>query len=190
VTRGAASVRAARRAEPRPEEQLALLEFLLACEDPARWRAGVSSGSPSTPACGKATAWPRHRANRLVHVAAFGVQPVTVNGFGIDLEAHDHPLVQALSVTRPVVMAPRPRAGSSRDARPSWPCPSTARTSGAGAGRPPPHPSRCTANATDLEWVAEYLGYRLVRARLRSPAPRTSDDFAGIGTSCGASWIG
>ena len=45
--------------------------------------------------------------NRLVHVAGFGVQPVTVNGFGIDLEAHDHhPLVQALTVPRPVVLAP------------------------------------------------------------------------------------
>ena len=45
--------------------------------------------------------------NRLVHVAGFGVQPVTVNGFGIDLEAHDHhPLVQALTGPRPVVLAP------------------------------------------------------------------------------------
>jgi hypothetical protein len=105
VIRGAASVRAARRAAPRPEEQLALLEFLLASENPAdmargclewlRKHAGVHEGH--------CLALDPER-NRLVHVAGIGAQPVTVNGFGMDLDEQGHPLVQALSATRPVVL--------------------------------------------------------------------------------------
>jgi PAS domain S-box-containing protein len=105
--------------------------------------------------------------NRLVHVAAFGVQPVTVNGFGIDLEAHDHPLVQALGVTRPVVMAPETTGRLFSRRAPVLALP----LHGADLQEPVPGGllliRPVTANATDLEWVAEYLGYRLVRARLR-----------------------
>ena len=105
--------------------------------------------------------------NRLVHVAAFGVQPVTVNGFGIDLEAHDHPLVQALTVTRPVVMAPETtgRLFSRRAPVLALPLQGADLQEAVPGGLLLIRP--VTANAADLEWVAEYLGYRLVRARLR-----------------------
>jgi PAS domain S-box-containing protein len=105
--------------------------------------------------------------NRLVHVAAFGVQSVTVNGFGIDLEVHDHPLIQALTVTRPVVMAPETTGRLFSRRAPVLALP----LHGADLQEPVPGGllliRPVTANAADLEWVAEYLGYRLVRARFR-----------------------
>ena len=107
--------------------------------------------------------------NRLVHVAGFGVQPVTVNGFGIDLEAHDHhPLVQALTVPRPVVLAPETagRLFSRRAPFLALPLPARTHRKQAPGGLLLVRP--VTTSATDLEWVSEYLGYRLVRARLRT----------------------
>ena len=107
--------------------------------------------------------------NRLVHVAGFGVQPVTVNGFGIDLEAHDHhPLVRALTGPRPVVLAPETagRLFSRRAPFLALPLHGVDLQEQAPGGLLLVRP--VTANATDLEWVAEYLGYRLVRARLRT----------------------
>jgi PAS domain S-box-containing protein len=107
--------------------------------------------------------------NRLVHVAGFGVQPVTVNGFGIDLEAHDHhPLVQALTVSRPVVLAPETagRLFSQRAPFLALPLHGADPHEQAPGGLLLVRP--VTASATDLEWVSEYLGYRLIRARLRA----------------------
>jgi signal transduction histidine kinase len=107
--------------------------------------------------------------NRLVHVAGFGVQPVTVNGFGIDLEAHDHhPLVQALTMARPVVLAPETAGRLFSRRAPFLALP----LHGADPREPAPGglllARPVTTNTTDLEWVSEYLGYRLVRARLRT----------------------
>ena len=107
--------------------------------------------------------------NRLVHVAGFGVQPVIVNGFGIDLEAHDHhPLVKALTVPRPVVLAPETagRLFSRRAPFLALPLHGADPQEGAPGGLLLVRP--VTTSATDLEWVSEYLGYRLVRARLRT----------------------
>jgi PAS domain S-box-containing protein len=169
VIRGAASVRAARRAAPRPEEQLALLEFLLASEHPAEmarrcleWlgkHAGVHEGH--------CLALDRER-KRLVHVAGVGAQPVTVNGFGVDLDEQGHPLIQALNATRPVVL---PAETAGRLFSPRAPVlalplhaadPQDAVPGGLLLVRP------ATASVNNLEWVAEFLGYRLVRARRRA----------------------
>ena len=110
---------------------------------------------------------------RLVHLTGHGVMRVAVNGFGVDLEAQDHPLIQALFASQPWSWPGRRRDPCSRGARRSWPCRSTAwtrRTSAPGGlllVRP------VTANQVELEWVSEYLGYRLVRARLRSTSFET-----------------
>ena len=105
---------------------------------------------------------------RLVHLTGFGVRPVTINGFGVDLEAHDHPLVRALSGSRPVVLAPE-TVGllfSRRTPVLALPLHGTDVQEEAPGGLLLVRP--VTANLADLEWVSEYLGYRLVRARLRS----------------------
>ena len=95
------------------------------------------------------------------------------NGFGIDLEAQDHPLIQALSASQPVVLAGE-TAGhlfSRRAPFLALPLHSVeAQEKGPGGlllVRP------VTANQAELEWVSEYLGYRLVRARLRSTSFET-----------------
>jgi signal transduction histidine kinase len=167
-------VRAARRAEPRPEERLALLEFLFACEDPAemagrclQWlgeHAGVREGQ-----CLVLDA----ERTRLVHLTAYGVQGLTVNGFGIDLEAQDHPLIRALSASQPVVLAWQ-TAGhlfSRRTPFLALPLHGSQSQDNAPGGlllvRPVP------ASQAELEWVSEYLGYWLVRARLRSTSFET-----------------
>jgi signal transduction histidine kinase len=173
VTRGAASVRAARRAEPRPEERLALLEFLLACEDPAEmagqcleWlseHAGVREGH--------CLVLDTERT-RLVHLAAHGVTRAAISGFGIDLEAQDHPLIQALSASHPVVLAGE-TAGHLFPRRAPFlalPLHSVEVPDDPGGlllVRP------VTAKQAEIEWVSEYLGYRLVRARRRSTSFET-----------------
>jgi hypothetical protein len=93
VPRGAAPARAARRPEPRPEERLGLLEFLLACEDPVEmaercleWlgeHAGVREGH-----CLVVEA----EQTRLVHLASRGGPRGALNGFAVDLEGREHPL--------------------------------------------------------------------------------------------------
>ena len=110
---------------------------------------------------------------RLVHLTAHEVMRAAVNGFGIDLETQDHPLIQALSASQPVVLAGEaaghlfPRRGPflalplhSVEAQDNGP-------GGLLLVRP------VTANRAELEWVSEYLGYRLVRARLRSTSFET-----------------
>ena len=130
--------------------------------------------------------------NRLVHVAGFGVQPVTVNGFGIDLEAHDHhPLVKALTVPRPVVLAPE-TAGRLFSRRATLPGPAASRRGPTGSGRP----EACFSSARSRRARPTSSGSPSISATDSSArgsgprAPSTSAAFAGIGISCGASSTG
>jgi signal transduction histidine kinase len=169
VTHGAASVRAARRAEPRLEERLGLLEFLLACENQAEmagrcleWlgqHAGVREGH-----CLALDA----ERTRLVHLAGNRDRGGAVNGFSVDLEARDHPLVRTLSAPRPAVL-PRDAAGSLFSVRAPFlavPLHGVEAQDDAPGGLLLVRP--LTASRAELEWVSEYLGYRLVRTHLRS----------------------
>jgi signal transduction histidine kinase len=110
---------------------------------------------------------------RLVHLAAHGVMRVPVNGFGIDLEAQDHPLIRALSAAQPVVLAGEAAGHLFSRHAPFLALPlHSVEAQDQGPGglllvRP------ATANQAELEWVSEYLGYRLVRARLRSTSFET-----------------
>jgi PAS domain S-box-containing protein len=168
VTRGAASARPARRPEPGPEERLGLLEFLLACEDAAEmlercleWlgeHAGVREGRCLVLDVDR---------TRLIHLAARGAPREAVNGFTLDLEAREHPLVRVLSASRPVVLS-RETTGPLFSGRPpvlAMPlhgAQAEAETPGLLLVRP------VTANRHELAWASEYLGYRLTRARLQA----------------------
>ena len=186
MARGAASARAARRSEPGPEARLGLLEFLLACEDPAEiadrcleWlgeHAGVREGH-----CLVVDA----ERTRLVHLTGYGVPRVALDEFKVDLEARDHPLARALSASQPIVLA-------SETARPLFPGRSPflalplhgveeALPTGLLLVRP------VATNRLELEWVSQYFGYRLLRARFRTTSleseqrlRRERDLFQGI----------
>jgi signal transduction histidine kinase len=167
VGHGAASVRAARSAEPRPEGRLALLEFLLASEDPAElagrcfeWLA--AHGGMREGHCLVVDT----ERTRLVHLVGHGAPRGTPDRFGVDLDARDHPLIRALNGSRPVVV----RAGA------DLPFPRRAPflavpLRGAGSAddelagllllRP------VSVGPQELGWVSQYLSYRLVRSHLR-----------------------
>jgi PAS domain S-box-containing protein len=165
-------MRAARRSEPRPEQRLGLLEFLLACEDPTEmadrclgWlgeHAGVREGR-----CLVLDA----EQTRLVHLAGLGVPRVALDGFMVDLEARDHPLVRALSASQPVVLARETARLLFPGRAPFLALPlhgvEEDRPTGLLLVRP------VAANPRELEWVSEYLGSRLLRARLRTTSVET-----------------
>jgi PAS domain S-box-containing protein len=169
VSRSAASVRAAREPEPSYEERLGLLEFLLSCEDPVEmaersleWlveHAGAREGHCLVLSPDRA---------RLVHLAGLGVSRENVNGFGVDLEAQDHPLIRALSASEPVVLKRGAAGHLFAGSAPFLALP----LHGAEAAQTPPAgillARPVSMKQTDFEWVSEYLGYRLMRARLRS----------------------
>jgi signal transduction histidine kinase len=169
VSRSAASVGAARQGGPSFEERLGLLEFLLACEDPVEmaercleWlaeHAGVREGH-----CLALNA----DRTRLVHLAGRRIRRVTVNGFGVDLEAQDHPLVKALSASQPVVVTQEAAGPLFPGSAPvlALPLHGAEVAENAPGGLLLVRPA--SASYAELEWVSEYLGYRLVRARLRS----------------------
>ena len=169
MTRGAASAQAARRPEPGPEERLGLLEFLLACEDAAEmvercleWlgeHAGVREGRCLVLDVDR---------TRLIHLAAQGAPRETVNGFALDLEAREHPLVRVLSASRPVVLS-RETTGPLFSGRPpvlAMPLHGAQAQAETPAGLLLVRP--VTANRHELAWASEYLGYRLARARLKA----------------------
>jgi signal transduction histidine kinase len=102
---------------------------------------------------------------RLVHLVSHGAPRGAADGLVVDLEARDHPLIRALSTSRPVVLkatAELPRR------TPVLVVP----LHGAAPGTDPPagllllHP--VTVDPNELQWVSQYLGLRLVRARLRT----------------------
>jgi signal transduction histidine kinase len=162
-------VRAARSSEPNPKGRIALLEFLLAHEDPAEiadrclaWlaeHAGMREGHLLVVDA---------ELTRLVHLLSRGAPRGAPDRFVVDLDARDHPLIRALSGSRPVVLTagadlPFPRrtpilavplhvAVAQDDAPPA----------GLLLIRP------VTVSALEVEWVSQYLGYRLVRTRLRA----------------------
>jgi PAS domain S-box-containing protein len=174
VSRGAASVRAARRSEPRSDDRLGLLEFLLACEDPVEmagrcleWlseHAGVREGH--------CLALDPDRT-RLVHLTGFGGPRAALNGFAVDLEARDNAMVRALSASRAVVLSGETigRLFPRRGATLALPLHGAAVQEDAPGGLLLVRP--VTASRHELEWVAQYLGYRLVRARIRTTSFET-----------------
>jgi signal transduction histidine kinase len=167
-------VRAARRSEPRSEQRLGFLEFLLACENPAEmaersleWlseHAGVREGH-----CFLLNA----DRTRLIHLTAHGVSVTAVNGRTVDLESGDHRLTRLLSASRPVVLS-RDLAGlllSPRVPVLAMPLHSTETQEQAPGGLLVVRP--VTANRQELEWVTQYLGYRFTRARMRGTVIET-----------------
>jgi signal transduction histidine kinase len=169
MTRGAASARPARRPEPGPEERLALLAFLLACEDTAEM-------------VGRCLEWLREHAGvregrcllldvdrtRLIHLAARGVLHEAANGFTLDLGAREHPLVRVLSASQPVVLS-RETTGPLFSGRPpvlAMPLHGIQAQVEAPTGLLLVRP--VTAHRHELAWASEYLGYRLARARMKA----------------------
>jgi signal transduction histidine kinase len=167
VGHGAASVRAARSSEPRPEGRLALLEFLLASEDPAELAArclewlGAHGGMRE----GHCLVVDTERT-RLVHLVSHGAPRGAPDGFGVDLEARDHPLIRALTGSRPVVVKPGTDLPFPRRAPfLAVPLHGAGAVDDAVAGLLLLRP--VSARPQELEWVSQYLSYRLVRSWLR-----------------------
>jgi PAS domain S-box-containing protein len=174
VSRSAAAARAARPGEPAPETRLAFLEFLLACEDPAEmaersleWlaeHAGAREGH-----CLALSA----DGTRLVHLAAHG-RRAGVNGFEVDVERREHPLIAALTAPQPTLLPAKVTEPLFEGQAPVLALPlHGAEISGSAPGglllvRPN------SARDGDLAWVSEYLGYRLARARFRSSSTETA----------------
>src|SRR5262245_30742831 len=110
---------------------------------------------------------------RLVHLTGHGVSQVTLNGLAIDLEARDNPMVRALLAARPVVLTGEAvgrlfrRPGSAL----ALPLHGAEIHQEAPGGLLLVRPM--TASRHELEWVAEYLGYRLVRARMKTTSFET-----------------
>jgi signal transduction histidine kinase/PAS domain-containing protein len=171
VTRGAA-LRAARRADPRVEDRVRLLEFLLASEDSValaqrslEWLgdvAGVREGH-----CLALDADQTH----LTYLAGYRVP--RIDSFTVDLDAHGDPLIRVLSASAPVVLPDERTAALFDKVAPTLGVP----LHGAEAHGDSPvgvlliRP--VTADKAELEWIAQYFGYRLGRARLRSSSLET-----------------
>ncbi len=154
------------------EARLALVEFLLECDDPAEcaqaaveWlgeHAGVRQAVCALVDAG---------ATRLRGTAGYGVAPGKVARFGVDLETRDHPLVSVLAGSRPVFFRPA-RAGRRR--HPPTPL-------GGVAFHAVPLGALEVSDrlavglllavngseevGADLRWAAQVLGHRLVRLR-------------------------
>jgi signal transduction histidine kinase len=160
-------VRAARPSEPRPETRLALLEFLLATEDAAEMadRCLEWLGRHGGMQEGHCLVVDTERT-RLVHLISHGARRGAPEGFVVDLEAHDHPLIRALSGSRPVVVTaggdlPFPRRAPFLAVPLHGAAPREEAPGGLLLMRP------VAINPQELAWVAQYFGYRLVRMRLR-----------------------
>ena len=162
-------MRAARDGEPLSEQRLGFLEFLIACDDPAEMAArslewltehgGVREGHCLLLSADR---------TQLIHLAGRGIRRASMDGFAVDLAAHGHPLVKALSASQPMVL---PRATtrllfSGHAPMLALPLQGTEAHGDTPGGLLVVRP--VSANPFELEWVSEYLGYRLVRARLRS----------------------
>ena len=156
--------------ESSPPAKLVLAEYLLGAEEPAE-------------CVGRVLEWLRQHTGleqavvlevdpdggRLTGTAGFGLPAARVDQFALDLEAREHPLVAALSETRPVYLTPEAglRVGQSLPLRnpmvavPFQGVASGERTVGGLLLGSPGTP----AAARDLQWLAEVLGHRLVRMR-------------------------
>jgi len=89
------------------ESKLALLEFLLASEDPAECaQHSVDWLGEHTDAAEILCAVVDGEHKRLVGIAGYGVMPSRLADFSIDLEEREHPLVAALRGSQPVVFDP------------------------------------------------------------------------------------
>ena len=105
---------------------------------------------------------------RLIHLATQGALHEAVNGFTLDLEAREHPLVRVLSASRPVVLS-RETTGPLFSGRPpvlAMPLHGAQAQAETPAGLLLVRP--VTANRHELAWASEYLGYRLARARMKA----------------------
>ncbi len=104
---------------------------------------------------------------RLVHLVSHGTPLGAPDGFVVDLEARDHPLIRALSGSRPVVLKVGADLPLQRRAPLlAVPLHGAAPRENAPAGLLLMRP--VTLNPNELEWVSQFLGYRLERSRLRT----------------------
>ena len=167
-------MRAARGSGPRPEERLTLLEFLLSGEDPAeladRCLAWLSEHAGARE--GHCLVIDSERTH-LIHLTGRGPSRGAPGGIAVDLESRDHPLVRALGSVQPVVVTDHvAELGSSRRAPfLAVPLHGVEIEHDASAGLLLLSPA--TVNRVEVEWVAEYLGHRLVRTRLHATGLET-----------------
>jgi signal transduction histidine kinase len=110
--------------------------------------------------------------SRLVHLASYGAPRGAPDGFVVDLEARHHPLIRVLAGSRPVTLKagadlPFPR----RTPLLAVPLNGTAPRDDVPAGLLLIRP--VTVHPNELEWVSQYLGFRLVRTRLRTTSAET-----------------
>jgi len=147
------------------ERRLELLEALLQAAHPEEcarralgWlqrRAGVRRGVCLATHIGEGEA-------RLIPLASVGVPPARLRGFGVDLEARDHPLTQAIFSRRSTVLPSNGHAPSTPlGAAPVQAIPLRALEPGA----PPAGLLLLTplspAGAADAQWLSRVLGPRL-----------------------------
>jgi PAS domain S-box-containing protein len=104
---------------------------------------------------------------RLIHLAGYGSPRAALEGFMVDLDGGDRSLVRALSASQPVVLA----AESVTPLFHRGPClavplrtPDAQESSLGGLLLVRP----IEMNRSELEWVSQYLGYRLARTQLIS----------------------
>ena len=168
MARSAASLRAARRSEPRLEERLTLLEFVLASENPEEIAARCLAwlGDHGGMREGHCLLVDTERT-RLVHLASHGQPPNTPTGFVVDLNAGDHPLIRALSDSRPVVLTPGtdlpfPRRAPFLAVPLHGALPEEDAPAGLLLIRP------AALESPEIAWMSQYLGLRLARTRLRT----------------------
>ena len=152
---------------PPAEAKLRLVEFLLGSEDPRacaeralEWL-GVYGGAKQA-ICAQVD----QASERLVLTAGFGLSPAGIEPVSIDLEARDHPLVVALSATRPVAITVSDEA-TLESLQLGGPAVAVAFQGLIGEERRPGGVLLASPDSPEtarvLEWLAEVLGHRLVR---------------------------
>jgi signal transduction histidine kinase len=110
-------------------------------------------------------------AARLAAVASHGLRPADLNGFGLDLEERDHPLVSVAFGLRPAAFAASDLTGDRRLVTPLGPVSyQVFPLHGLDATEEPPVGLLLavrvpTSRARDIRWVTQILGHRVARLR-------------------------
>src|SRR5262245_22992705 len=171
ATAGRPSPPVRRSTKPSPEARLALVEFLLGCEDLVECaRRSLDWLIEHTRLDKAVCAAVDPDFTRLVGLAGHGVPATRVLQFTIDLRERDHPLVRALGDGQPVVF-PLGRERRDRPLTPLGEVPFLAVPLRGVVGREEIPAGLLLVTPVSAEetreagWLAEVLGHRLVRPR-------------------------
>src|SRR5262245_2662007 len=171
ATAGRPSPPVRRSTKPSPEARLALVEFLLGCEDLVECaRRSLDWLIEHTHLDKAVCAAVDPDFTRLVGLAGHGVPAARVLQFAVDLRERDHPLVRALSDGQPIVF-PAERGGRNRPVTPLGESPFLAVPLRGMVGREEIPAGLLLVAPVSAEetreaaWLAEVLGHRLVRPR-------------------------